>query len=61
DAFLVAASDTCMERSSADLMAQVFPDVPFSRPVDGTDTLLSIDKARTVLGYEPAYTWREQL
>jgi nucleoside-diphosphate-sugar epimerase len=27
--------------------------------VEGTDTLLSIDKARRVLGYAPEFTWRE--
>jgi hypothetical protein len=59
EAFLVAAADTCMLRPSADLMAEVFPGVPMRRAVDGTDTLLSIDKARAMLGYEPQYRWRE--
>ena len=36
----------------------VFPDVPFTRPSSGTETLLSIDKARRMLGYEPAFGWR---
>lgn len=58
EAFLVAAADNCMTRHSADLMAEVFPNVPL-RPVSGRDTLLSIDKARSVLGYEPQHTWRE--
>jgi hypothetical protein len=26
--------------------------------VSGTETLLSIDKARRVLGYEPQHSWR---
>ncbi len=56
--FLVAANDTCMTRDSADLMAEVFPDVPV-RPVFGTQTLLSIDKAREMLGYEPQHSWRD--
>ncbi|MCB2223265.1 MAG: NAD(P)-dependent oxidoreductase [Actinobacteria bacterium] len=60
DAFLVAAADTCMTTPSEDLMAQVYPDVPLRRPVPGTETLLSIDKARSVLGYEPAVTWRDR-
>jgi nucleoside-diphosphate-sugar epimerase len=58
EAFLVAASDTCMTRDSVDLMAEVYPDVPV-RDVSGTETLLSIDKARSVLGYEPQHTWRD--
>jgi len=27
--------------------------------VDGFDTLLSIEKARRVLGYAPEFSWRE--
>jgi nucleoside-diphosphate-sugar epimerase len=59
EAFLVAAGDTCMTTPSQQLMDLVYPDVPMTRPVPGTDTLLSIDKARAVLGYEPAFTWRD--
>lgn len=58
--FLVAAADTCMTRDSADLMAEVYPDVPVGQ-VNGTETLLSIDKARSVLGYEPQHSWRDYL
>jgi nucleoside-diphosphate-sugar epimerase len=29
--------------------------------VSGTVTLLSIDKARRVLGYQPAYSWRDEV
>ena len=56
--FIVAAADTVMNRPSADLMAEVFPSVPY-RPTPGAhDTLLSIDKARRLLGYEPQHSWR---
>ena len=61
EAFLVAAADTCMTRSSADLMAEVYPNVPLQGPITGTDTLLSIDKARAILGYEPDFTWRSHV
>jgi nucleoside-diphosphate-sugar epimerase len=57
EAFIVAAADTVMERPSAELMAEVYPDVPL-RAVSGTNTLLSIEKARRVLGYEPVHSWR---
>ncbi|HSN06391.1 MAG TPA: NAD(P)-dependent oxidoreductase [Candidatus Angelobacter sp.] len=60
DVFIVANADTCMTTPSADLLADVFPDVPRTRPVSGNETLLSIDKARRVLGYEPQHSWREQ-
>jgi len=59
DVFIIANADTCMTTPSAELAAQVFPDVPLTRPVEGTETLLSIDKARRVLGYEPTHSWRD--
>ncbi|MFN8168093.1 MAG: NAD(P)-dependent oxidoreductase [Candidatus Nanopelagicales bacterium] len=59
DVFVIANADTCMTRPSAELAAEVFPDVPWTREVSGTETLLSIDKARRVLGYEPQHSWRD--
>ena len=59
DVFIVANADTCMTRPSAELAAEVFPDVPWTREVTGTETLLSIDKARRLLGYEPQHSWRD--
>jgi nucleoside-diphosphate-sugar epimerase len=58
---IIAASDTVMTRPSADLMAEVFPTVPLRGPVNGRDTLLAIDHARRLLGYEPAYRWGDQV
>ena len=58
---IVAASDTVMTRDSADLMAEVFPSVPLRRHVEGRETLLAIDRARSVLGYEPRFSWRDVL
>jgi nucleoside-diphosphate-sugar epimerase len=58
DAFIIANADTVMQRPSADLLVDVFPDTPLKRPVEGCETLLSIDKARRVLGYEPVHSWR---
>jgi nucleoside-diphosphate-sugar epimerase len=58
---IIAAADTVMTRRSADLMAEVFPSVPLRRPVEGRETLLSIDRARRVLGYEPAHQWQDHV
>jgi nucleoside-diphosphate-sugar epimerase len=58
---IVAAADTVMTRPSADLMAEVFPDVPMRRAVEGRDTLLAIDHARRLLGYEPAHRWADHV
>jgi nucleoside-diphosphate-sugar epimerase len=59
DSFIIAAADTVMKRPSRELMAEVFPDVPVAESVSGFETLLSIDKARRVLGYAPEFSWRE--
>lgn len=61
DHFIIANADTVMERDSAALMAEVYPDVPLRKALAGTETLLSIEKARRVLGYEPEYHWRQQV
>ncbi len=63
DVFIIANADTVMQRSSASLLAEVFPGVEV-RPTQGDElgeheTLLSIAKARRVLGYEPEHSWRD--
>ena len=58
---IIAAADTVMVRDSAPLMAEVFPGVPLTRPLHGRETLLAIDRAREVLGYEPRYAWRDEV
>ena len=58
---IIAAADNVMTRPSAELMAEVFPDVPLTREVRGRETLLSIERARRVLGYDPQHTWQEHV
>jgi nucleoside-diphosphate-sugar epimerase len=57
--YIVAAADTVMERPSAELMAEVFPGVRLTRELEGRESLMSIDKARRVLGYQPRFTWTD--
>jgi nucleoside-diphosphate-sugar epimerase len=57
-AFIVAAADTVMRRPSRELMAEVFPGVPVADDLPEHGTLLGIQKARDVLGYEPEFSWR---
>jgi nucleoside-diphosphate-sugar epimerase len=59
DRFIVANADTVMSRSSAELAAEVFPGVEVTKELGEHETLLSIDKARRILGYEPEHTWRD--
>jgi nucleoside-diphosphate-sugar epimerase len=57
--FIVAAADTVMNRPSAELMEEVYPSVPYRPTAEEFDTLLSIQKARELLGYEPRWSWRD--
>ncbi|PLR75273.1 NAD(P)-dependent oxidoreductase [Bacillus sp. V3-13] len=61
EVFHITAPDTIMPDPSEDLVNQFFPNVPLKRPVQGHETLMAIDKARQILGYEPRYTWRTVL
>ncbi|QWT24286.1 NAD(P)-dependent oxidoreductase [Subtercola sp. PAMC28395] len=57
--FIIAAADTVMSRSNDELVAEVFPDTPVRGELGENTTLLSIDKARRVLGYAPQHSWRD--
>jgi nucleoside-diphosphate-sugar epimerase len=62
EAYIIAAADTVMSRPNAELVAEVFPGVPVQGDPDlGTnETLLSIGKARRMLGYAPRHSWRDE-
>jgi len=59
--FIIAAADTVMTMPSAELMRRVFPDVPLRGEIEGNATLLSIERARRVLGFEPRHSWRQHV
>ena len=44
-----------MKAPNTELVAAVFPGVPYTTTEGENDTLLSIDKARRELGYAPKY------
>lgn len=54
---ILAAADTVMRRESADLMAEVFPTVELRGEDLGRQSLLSSERARRLMGYEPAHGW----
>ena len=60
DVFIIANADSVMSQPNDALLRAVFPDVPRKRGFGEHDTLLAIDKARRVLGYEPQFSWRTQ-
>ncbi len=58
DVFTIAAADSLMPQPSRELMEKGFPGVPVDSKLGEHETLLSISKARRLLGYKPQYTWR---
>lgn len=59
DRFIIAAADTVTTRPNVELVAEVFPDVPVHGDLGVIDTMLSIAKARRLLGYDPQHSWRD--
>lgn len=59
--YIIAAADSAMPVPSADLMSRYFPGVPLTRALGEFESLQSIDRARTELGYEPRHTWRDEI
>ncbi|MFJ3491930.1 NAD-dependent epimerase/dehydratase family protein [Leifsonia aquatica] len=59
DRFIIAAGDSVMSRPNAELVAEVFPGVPLKGDLGEHDSLLSIAKARRLLGYAPQHSWRD--
>lgn len=59
ETFIIAAADTVTTRSNAELVGEVFPGVETRGDLGENTTLLSIDKARRLLGYDPQHSWRD--
>jgi nucleoside-diphosphate-sugar epimerase len=58
--FIIASPDSVMRMTNRQLLQEVFPDVALKREISEHETLLGIDKARRLLGFEPKMSWRGQ-
>jgi hypothetical protein len=47
-----------MKTPSCDLMVTAFPDTRIDGKLGQFESLLSIEKARRMLGYSPRHSWR---
>ncbi|MBN9022186.1 MAG: NAD(P)-dependent oxidoreductase [Rhizobiales bacterium] len=56
--FGIANSNSVMATANEALVAEVFPGTEMKRAVSANESLISIDKARDVLGYAPQYDWK---
>ena len=57
--FVIANADTVTSRPNAALVKEFYPDVEVRGDLGEHKTLLSIEKARRLLGYQPVYGWRD--
>ncbi|WP_168121194.1 NAD(P)-dependent oxidoreductase [Paenibacillus sp. HB172176] len=56
----LAADDTSMAVKSRDLLSARYPDVTdFRAPLGGFESLLSNEKAKKLLGWQPKHAWRD--
>ena len=58
EVFTIAAADTLMKTPSRELMVAHFPNTKLDSKLGEFETLLSIEKARRMLGYSPRHGWR---
>jgi len=55
---IIAGDDTIMERPSAELLSEVFPDVEARGALTEHQSLLSIARPRRLIGFTPRHGWR---
>ncbi|MDT0317166.1 NAD-dependent epimerase/dehydratase family protein [Streptomyces millisiae] len=61
EVFVIASPDTVMSTPSAELAAAEFPDVEVRTELGRHESLMSTAKARRLLGYAPAHSWRDHV
>lgn len=59
--FNIANADSTYTQPTAELAKKVFPNVPYKQEKHDRESLISIKKAREVLGYEPKYDWQSEV
>ncbi|WP_421724754.1 NAD-dependent epimerase/dehydratase family protein [Bauldia sp.] len=59
EVFGIANADSVMNRANEDLASEVYPGAERKRPLEPNESLISIEKARRLLGYEPKHSWRK--
>lgn len=58
EVFVIANEDGVMSRSNDSLLDEAFPGIARKHTLTPNETLLSIEKAKRVLGYKPQFGWR---
>jgi hypothetical protein len=56
--FGIANSNSAMRMANDELLDLVFPGTPRKRKLEPYESLISIEKARRMLGYAPRFDWK---
>ncbi len=56
--FGIANTNSLMRMPNDQMLDEVFPGTLRKRPIEPNESLISIEKARRVLGYKPEYDWK---
>ena len=57
EVFLINADDTQLSIPTIDAIAQVYPDVPVNKPIEGFGTAIDNSKAKEMLGWSHPTSW----
>jgi nucleoside-diphosphate-sugar epimerase len=55
----ISAADTFAEIETGALVRAAYPNVALRRPLDGYETVFDLSEAREILGFAPAFGWRD--
>lgn len=58
-AFMAVAADNFLDVDTLDAVEAVYDDLPERCGISGDESAISYDHAESVLGWEPAHSWRE--
>ena len=61
ETFIIAAADTIMNSPNQELVDAAFPGLEIKEGTGEFESLLSTAKARDMLGWEPRYSWRDEI
>lgn len=54
------ASDTTLDAPSEDVVKRQYPDAELTESLPGYQSFVDIEKALTLLDWQPQHTWREE-
>lgn len=58
EALFIAAEDIRFDAMTESLLREFAPQVEIREPLSGPASVISIDRARALIGYQPQYSWR---